>query len=218
MSSPHPLLHRRWLAVAAMATALVAFPLGTLGSHQFLDVPDSNPFHADISALADSGVTTGCGGSNFCPSAFVTREQMAAFMNRLGALSPSKVPVVNADRLDGLDSTELQWQRYRGEAASGVQYTAHLNDASFSWNCSGVSVTPGAGEEGSIWSSSGGVWVTDASPSTAISLPFVFTATATDGEGHPAVWQGIIKVLAGSPVSGCSFDVIGTWDLLTAIA
>jgi hypothetical protein len=77
-----------------------------IASHQFSDVPDTNIYHADIDALADAGVTTGCGdGSTFCPSAFVTREQMAAFMNRLGALAAGKTPVVNADKLDGLDST-----------------------------------------------------------------------------------------------------------------
>ena len=99
--------HRRLPAAVALTLALAAFPLGTLASHDFADVPDSNPFHADISALAASGVTTGCGGGNYCPSAFVTREQMAAFMNRLGALAPGKTPVVNADLLDGMDSTAL---------------------------------------------------------------------------------------------------------------
>ena len=86
---------------------VVAFPIGVLASHQFLDVPDSNDYHADIDAIADAGVTTGCGGGNYCPSAFVTREQMAAFMNRLGALGPGKTPVVNATKLDGLDSTQF---------------------------------------------------------------------------------------------------------------
>ncbi|HLE58999.1 MAG TPA: S-layer homology domain-containing protein [Candidatus Limnocylindria bacterium] len=101
----------RLLAVLTLVLTLAAFPLGALASHDFTDVPDSNIYHADISALAATGVTTGCGGGNFCPSAFVTREQMAAFMNRLGALSAGKTPVVNAataedsDTLDGLDSS-----------------------------------------------------------------------------------------------------------------
>ncbi len=99
---------RRMAALALAATlSLATFPLGALASHDFADVPDSNPFHLDISALAASGVTTGCGGGNYCPSAFVTREQMAAFMNRLGALQEGKSPVVNADRLDGLDSSDF---------------------------------------------------------------------------------------------------------------
>ena len=93
------------LAAAAVALALIV-PAGVvLANHQFGDVPASNPFHADIDALADSGVTSGCGNGNYCPKANVTREQMAAFLNRLGALAPGKAPVVNADRVDGLDSS-----------------------------------------------------------------------------------------------------------------
>jgi hypothetical protein len=97
----------RTVAVLALVAALAAFPLASLASDTFADVPDSNVFHNDINAIADAGVTTGCGGGNYCPSANVTREQMAAFMNRLGALSAGKTPVVNADKLDGLDSTDF---------------------------------------------------------------------------------------------------------------
>ncbi len=48
----------------------------------FGDVPDSNIFHDDISAIAKAGVTTGCTTGLFCPSANVSREAMAAFMHR----------------------------------------------------------------------------------------------------------------------------------------
>ena len=95
----------RLAVIAALALGLAAFPLGVVASHQFFDVITDNPYHADIDAIADAGVTTGCGGGNYCPSAVVTRDQMAAFMNRLGALGPGKTPVVNATKLDGLDST-----------------------------------------------------------------------------------------------------------------
>jgi hypothetical protein len=80
--------------------------MGAIASHQFADVPDSNLYRNDIDALVDSGVTSGCGGGNYCPSANGTRERMAAFLNRLGALAPGKTPVVNADKLDGIDSTK----------------------------------------------------------------------------------------------------------------
>jgi hypothetical protein len=92
-------------AAILLLGAAIAFPLGVIASHQFADVPDSNTFHADIDAIADVGVTTGCGAGNYCPKAYVTREQMAGFLNRLGALSAGKTPVVNATKLDGLDST-----------------------------------------------------------------------------------------------------------------
>jgi hypothetical protein len=94
---------------AALLGATVAFalsvPLAVFASHQFTDVPNSNLFHADIDALVDSGVTSGCAANRYCPNANVTRGQMAAFLNRLGALAPGKTPVVNATKLDGLDSS-----------------------------------------------------------------------------------------------------------------
>jgi hypothetical protein len=96
---------RRTIVVAICALLV---PGIALASHQFADVPNTNNYHNDIDALADAGVTTGCGdGSTYCPGAFVTREQMAAFMNRLGALGAGKTPVVNATKLDGLDSTDF---------------------------------------------------------------------------------------------------------------
>ncbi len=107
----------RWvrLALVILATAVVAFPAGALASHQFSDVPDSNIFHNDISAVKNAGVTLGCNaaGTLYCPSDYVTREQMAAFMNRLGALDPAKTPVVRAasavdsDKVDGRHASDL---------------------------------------------------------------------------------------------------------------
>ncbi len=114
----------RLLAVvsAALLGAAIAFPLGAIASHQFTDVPNTNTFHADIDAIRDAGVTTGCAAGKYCPKDFVTREQMAAFLNRLGALGPDKTPVVNADKVDGhddvLDAGDVvvsevgQWLRY----------------------------------------------------------------------------------------------------------
>ena len=97
----------RGVVLVAITAAMLAFPLGVLASHQFTDVPDSNPYHADIDALVDSGVTTGCGGGKYCPSANVTREQMAAFLNRLGALGPGKTPVVNANTSRSTDGWSI---------------------------------------------------------------------------------------------------------------
>jgi hypothetical protein len=46
----------------------------------FADVPPTHPFFRFIEALARSGITSGCGGGNFCPDAPITRGQMAAFL------------------------------------------------------------------------------------------------------------------------------------------
>jgi hypothetical protein len=51
-------------------------------SQRFADVPPSNPFYAFIEEMAVRGITLGCGDGNYCPTSFVTREQMAAFIMR----------------------------------------------------------------------------------------------------------------------------------------
>ena len=51
-------------------------------SVEFADVPPSSIFHDDILAIATAGITGGCGGGNYCPTALVRRDQMAAFLLR----------------------------------------------------------------------------------------------------------------------------------------
>jgi hypothetical protein len=46
----------------------------------FADVPATSPFCRWIEELARRGVVTGCGGGLYCPTAPVTREQMAVFL------------------------------------------------------------------------------------------------------------------------------------------
>ncbi len=46
-------------------------------------------FQDDINRLAESGITTGCGGALFCPNDAVLRGQMAAFLNRALDLPPA---------------------------------------------------------------------------------------------------------------------------------
>lgn len=102
-----PLSRIRGSVLAVITVALLAFPLGVLASHQFDDVPDSYIFHNDIDALVDSGVTSGCGGNNYCPTQAVNRGQMAAFLNRLGALQEGKTPVVNAKTSQSTDGFSI---------------------------------------------------------------------------------------------------------------
>jgi VCBS repeat protein/all-beta uncharacterized protein/S-layer family protein/BACON domain-containing protein len=62
----------------------------------FLDVPVGHLFYNEIGKLSARGVTVGCGGGNFCPDQFVTREQMAAFIIRaMGQFNP---PVPDSQR------------------------------------------------------------------------------------------------------------------------
>jgi len=46
----------------------------------FADVPPQDPFAPWIEKLHDLGITSGCGGDNYCPASPVTRAQMAVFL------------------------------------------------------------------------------------------------------------------------------------------
>ncbi len=50
----------------------------------FLDVDASSPFHAPIEQMVRDGITSGCGGGNYCPASSITRAQMAVFLLRAG--------------------------------------------------------------------------------------------------------------------------------------
>jgi hypothetical protein len=56
----------------------------------FADVLETSPFCRWIEELARRGIVAGCGDGNFCPSAAVTREQMAVLVLR--TLDPSLDP------------------------------------------------------------------------------------------------------------------------------
>jgi beta-mannanase len=65
-----------------MASFLVrALGLPTATADYFSD--DEGSVHeADINALAQAGITSGCAATTYCPGTAVTREQMAAFLHR----------------------------------------------------------------------------------------------------------------------------------------
>jgi hypothetical protein len=69
--------------------AMAAFLVRALGlevnNHPgFVDVGPANIFIEDIGRLATAGITLGCsaGGDMFCPKGAVSREAMAAFLDR----------------------------------------------------------------------------------------------------------------------------------------
>ncbi|HEY1435416.1 MAG TPA: DUF1800 family protein, partial [Thermoanaerobaculia bacterium] len=48
----------------------------------FGDVSQASAFHAPVETIIRDGITSGCGGGNYCPSSPVTRAQMAVFLLR----------------------------------------------------------------------------------------------------------------------------------------
>jgi hypothetical protein len=93
------------VAVTGLALSSTAF-----ATHDFPDVPDSNPFHDDISWLADAGITTGFPDGTYRPGDPVTRGSMAAFMRRLAGADPDVDPVVDAATVGGVTANLLRQQ------------------------------------------------------------------------------------------------------------
>jgi hypothetical protein len=58
---------------------LQASPFSAVATFQ--DVPPRAPLLPLVEALGTSGITSGCGGGNFCPDAPLTRGQMAVFLS-----------------------------------------------------------------------------------------------------------------------------------------
>lgn len=98
---------RHCFAAVASLLALVAAPASAQSCAGFTDVASGSQFCQNIEWVKNRAITTGCGGSTttYCPTAGVTREQMAAFLNRLGnALTPLIIePVPQADSVTQLD-------------------------------------------------------------------------------------------------------------------
>jgi S-layer homology domain len=73
---------RKGLTILLAVLLTLGIPAGVYASDRFTDVPSDSIFHNAINSIAGAGITLGCGGTNYCPSANVTREQMAAFLQR----------------------------------------------------------------------------------------------------------------------------------------
>ena len=80
----------------------------------FGDVARGDFAAAWIKQLAAEGITSGCGGGNYCPKMAVTRAQMAVFLVRTFDL-PELVPVeIPPDPIQngGFESAGLGWDQY----------------------------------------------------------------------------------------------------------
>lgn len=75
-----------------------------LGS-AFTDVAAADWFAPHVEAIRARGITTGCAHDRYCPSAAVTREEMAIFLSRAFSLSTPTIPT-RTSPLDGLPAPD----------------------------------------------------------------------------------------------------------------
>jgi len=80
---PTPNVRRDEMA-SFLARALLLPPSST---DHFSD-DNGNIHEGNINAVADRGITLGCGGGNYCPDSPVTRDEMASFLARAENLPP----------------------------------------------------------------------------------------------------------------------------------
>ncbi len=94
----------RTLVVAGAACVVYAgTPAGAAPCAGFEDVSNSDTAYCSaVSYLKSKGITTGCGdGSNYCPNDYVTRLQMALFLQRMGRGGPNNVQPTAINTIGG---------------------------------------------------------------------------------------------------------------------
>jgi len=116
----------RVVASLVVSTGLLAAPAATAQNcTPFTDVLASDPFCANIQWMFNRGITLGCAANQYCPAQFVRRDQMAAFMNRLGDLVQNRVTgscaVGNYIRAIAADGTVTCGTDASGPASAFVQ-------------------------------------------------------------------------------------------------
>ena len=97
----------RFVVIAVLAGIALASATAVLATHVFNDVSDGSVHRPGIEYMADAAITLGCGGGDFCPQDKLSREQMATFLYRSSGNDPATPPSVNADKVDGFDSSEM---------------------------------------------------------------------------------------------------------------
>jgi hypothetical protein len=88
----------RFGAAVTLALLVALVPLTLFAANPFTDLTGGD-HDANIDAIYNAGITTGCvPNEQYCPTDFVTREQMATFLARTAGLGQNK-PAANAARL-----------------------------------------------------------------------------------------------------------------------
>jgi hypothetical protein len=98
---PRLRLSRRFLPVGLLLLLMTLMPLATFAANPFTDLVPGSVHNPNIDAIYNAGITTGCvPNEQYCPTDFVTRQEMASFLARTAGLG-GNAPVVNAAQLGG---------------------------------------------------------------------------------------------------------------------
>jgi hypothetical protein len=76
-------MRRIGLALGIVAALSLGTNAAVLAGHDFSDVPNNHPFHDEITWVVDKDIANGYPDGTYRPGEPVTRQAMAAFMERL---------------------------------------------------------------------------------------------------------------------------------------
>jgi hypothetical protein len=114
------------VAILALGVLVALLPLVVLAATPFTDLTAGSPHNDNIQAIFDAGITKGCDPTHYCPTANVTREEMASFLARTAGLGANP-PVANARTLQGYAPNGLV-RALRGAHIPVVTLTADDQD------------------------------------------------------------------------------------------
>jgi hypothetical protein len=145
----------RFFLIVTVAAMLPLVPaMVAQAEHRFSDVPATAIFHDAVDWLANRLITLGCTASLYCPNDFVTRAQMALFMQRLGsALTPRYLQQSETGASADLDAAPVV-------CATTIDYSATFSQtAVFIARIDGTGSGPGTYRaKGVISTDSGATW------------------------------------------------------------
>jgi hypothetical protein len=103
---------------AGVVQKLFSLPAYT-GPQAFADVPASRADYGAVQSIFGAGLTSGCGGGNFCPDQPLERGQMAIFVVKALGLDPltaPQVPLYDDVTTDGGVAAEFPFVQLFGQA------------------------------------------------------------------------------------------------------
>jgi hypothetical protein len=129
MQSSQPRL-RIGIVALAMVTGILGGAIGVaFASHQFPDVPDTQPHHDNINALVDAGCATGFNNGTYRPGDPVTRGQVARQVVQCGTRVGQDTTSAN-DPADGVN-TIAALPLTPGGSGANTGFVLLLGNASF---------------------------------------------------------------------------------------
>ncbi|MEO6350652.1 MAG: S-layer homology domain-containing protein, partial [Candidatus Limnocylindrales bacterium] len=117
------------LTIAVIASVAISVPAAVWAVTSFSDVPPSHPFYNEITAVAGAGIAQGFGDGTYKPANSVTRQAMAAFLERGVGRTANAANSAYAN--NGLNSEVVAVALDAGATGAGTTGFVHVSASAF---------------------------------------------------------------------------------------